>query len=31
MLAGCVPLLSFWVEQKVAEEVEGRLAGSLAP
>lgn len=30
MLAGCVPFLSFWVEQKVAREVEGRLAGSLA-
>lgn len=26
MLAGCVPFLSFWVERKVAGEVEGRLA-----
>jgi integral membrane protein len=26
MLAGCVPFLSFWVERKVAAEVEGRLA-----
>ena len=25
MLAGCVPFLSFWVERKVAAEVEGRL------
>lgn len=25
MLAGCVPFLSFWVERKVAGEVEGRL------
>ena len=30
MLAGCVPFLSFWAEQKVAREVEGRLEGSLA-
>jgi integral membrane protein len=30
MLAGCVPFLSFWVEQKVAREVDGRLEGSLA-
>ena len=27
MLAGCVPFLSFWVERRVAAEVEGRLAG----
>ena len=27
MLAGCVPFLSFWVERKVAGEVEGRLTG----
>ena len=27
MLAGCVPFLSFWVERRVASEVEGRLAG----
>ena len=26
MLAGCVPFLSFWVERKVAAEVDGRLA-----
>lgn len=26
MLAGCVPFLSFWVERKVAADVEGRLA-----
>ncbi len=26
MLAGCVPFLSFWVERKVAREIEGRLA-----
>lgn len=26
MLAGCVPFLSFWVERRVAGEVEGRLA-----
>ncbi|MEO6586679.1 MAG: DUF3817 domain-containing protein [Knoellia sp.] len=26
MLAGCVPFLSFWVERKVAAEVEGKLA-----
>ena len=25
MLAGCVPFLSFWVERRVAAEVEGRL------
>lgn len=25
MLAGCVPFLSFWVERKVASDVEGRL------
>jgi integral membrane protein len=30
MLAGMVPLLSFWAERKVAREVEPRLAGSLA-
>lgn len=30
MLAGMVPLLSFWVERQVAREVEPRLAGSLA-
>lgn len=29
MLAGAVPLLSFWVERRMAGEVEGRLAGSL--
>jgi integral membrane protein len=28
MLAGCVPFLSFWVERRVAAEVEGRLAGT---
>lgn len=27
MLAGCVPFLSFWVERKVAGEVEQRLVG----
>jgi len=27
MLAGCVPFLSFWVERRVAAEVEGRLTG----
>lgn len=26
MLAGCVPFLSFWVERKVAGEVEAQLA-----
>ena len=26
MLAGCVPFLSFWVERKVAREVEAELA-----
>ena len=26
MLAGCVPFLSFWVERKVAREVEAQLA-----
>ena len=26
MLAGCVPFLSFWVERRVAGEVESRLA-----
>lgn len=26
MLAGCVPFLSFWVERKIATEVEGQLA-----
>ncbi len=32
MLAGCVPFLSFWVERRVAREVEARLAaGSVAP
>lgn len=31
MLAGCVPFLSFWVERKVAGEVEDRLAGSVSP
>jgi hypothetical protein len=25
MLAGVVPFLSFWAEQRVAQEVEGRL------
>lgn len=25
MLAGCVPFLSFWVERRVASDVEGRL------
>ena len=30
MLAGMVPLLSFWAEGKVAREVEPQLAGSLA-
>ena len=28
MLAGCVPLLSFWVERKVAREVEAGLASA---
>ena len=28
MLAGCVPFLSFWVERKVAAEVEGGLAAA---
>ena len=28
MLAGCVPFLSFWVERKVAGEVEAGLAGA---
>ena len=27
MLAGCVPFLSFWVERRVAREVEAGLAG----
>ncbi len=31
MLAGCVPFLSFWVERKVAGQVEDRLAGSVSP
>lgn len=31
MLAGCVPFLSFWVERRVASEVEGRLAASGRP
>lgn len=26
MLAGCVPFLSFWVERRMAAEVEGALA-----
>ena len=26
MLAGCVPFLSFWVEQRMSREVEGPLA-----
>ena len=26
MLAGCVPFLSFWVERRVAREVEAELA-----
>lgn len=30
MLAGCVPLLSFWAEQKVAHEVQPRIAASAA-
>jgi len=30
MLAGCVPFLSFWVERKVAREIEGRLAAQTA-
>ena len=30
MLSGFVPLLPFWVERKVAREVEAQLAGSLA-
>lgn len=29
MLAGVVPFLSFWVEHKVATEVEGRLTPAL--
>ncbi len=28
MLAGCVPFLSFWVERRVAREVEAGLAAS---
>ena len=28
MLAGCVPFLSFWVERKIAGEVEVGLAGA---
>jgi integral membrane protein len=28
MLAGCVPFLSFWVERRVAREVEGKLAAA---
>jgi len=28
MLAGCVPFLSFWVERRVAREVEGSLAAA---
>nr|WP_030528798.1 DUF3817 domain-containing protein [Phycicoccus jejuensis] len=28
MLAGCVPFLSFWVERKVAGEVEASLAAA---
>ena len=28
MLAGCVPFLSFWVERRIAREVEGGLAGA---
>lgn len=31
MLAGCVPFLSFWVERKVAREVEVRLDAAAAP
>jgi integral membrane protein len=30
MLAGCVPFLSFWVEQRMSREVEGLLAGQPA-
>ncbi|HQF03154.1 MAG TPA: DUF3817 domain-containing protein [Phycicoccus sp.] len=30
MLAGCVPFLSFWVERKVAREVEAQLASAAA-
>ncbi|WP_407676038.1 DUF3817 domain-containing protein [Phycicoccus flavus] len=31
MLAGCVPFLSFWVERRVAREVEAGLAAAGAP
>ena len=31
MLCGFIPVLPFWVERKVAREVEAQIAGSLAP
>ena len=31
VVGACVPLVAFWIERRVAEEVEPRLAGSLSP
>ena len=31
VLICCVPFLAFWIERKVASEVEPRLAGNLSP
>jgi integral membrane protein len=31
VLGACIPLVAFWIERRVAAEVEGRPAGSLAP
>jgi integral membrane protein len=31
MLAGCVPLLSFWVEHRVTQQARARIEGGPAP
>jgi integral membrane protein len=31
VVGACVPLVAFWIERRVAAEVEPRLAGSLSP
>ena len=31
VLGACIPLVAFWIERRVAAEVEPALAGSLAP
>ena len=31
VLGACIPFVAFWIERKVAAEVEPALAGSLAP